>query len=149
MWTFVYTFSAHVPCVCVYTHVTTSGISARTLSSCVPNWLWHICGFSRQIRASAKLPRNQCNRLCPSTHSQPHHPSPTRIPRPLSSMPPLPTPPFLCLSPSPLSSFFFPLSCSEPLLKMEWVCAAYLKWSWMDLNGWWYLVSPQGAAMSP
>lgn len=35
-----------------------------SLSSCVPNWLWHICGFSRRIRAGAKLLRNQCNRLC-------------------------------------------------------------------------------------
>lgn len=74
--------------------------------------------------------------------------------------PPLNSPLSLCLSlfPPPLLSlslsvsplfFFLPLSCSEHLLKMEWVCAAYLKWSWMDLNGWWYLVSPQGAAMSP
>lgn len=72
--------------------------------------------------------------------------SPRIPPSPCSSVYPF----FLSLSVSVSSlSFFLPLSCSKPLLKMEWVCAAYLKWSWMDLNGWWYLVSPQGAAMSP
>lgn len=57
----VYMWSAHV--LCVYMHVTELSVYASPLSSGVPNWLWHICGFSRQIRAGAKLPRNQCNRL--------------------------------------------------------------------------------------
>lgn len=135
---YIYLLSAHV--LCVYMHVTELGLYASSLSSCVPNWLWHICGFSRRIRAGAKLPRNQCNRLC-SPSFPPHIP-------PFSSVCP-PCSLSFSLSLSLLSPFFLPLSCLEPLLKMEWVCAAYLKWSWMDLNGWWYLVSPQGAAMSP
>lgn len=61
LWVFVCSSFAHV--LCAYTHVTVLGVYASPLSCCVPNWLWHICGFSRRIRAGAKLPRNQCNRL--------------------------------------------------------------------------------------
>lgn len=144
LWVFVYTSFAHV--LCAYTHVTVLGVYASPLSSCVPNWLWHICGFSRRIRAGAKLPRNQCNRL----HSPPLPSSSSLLLLPESAPLFLSVSVRLCLC-SRLSFFFFSLllSCSKPLLKMERVCAAYLKWSWMDLNGWWYLVSPQGAAMSP
>lgn len=129
-------FHVYVVCMCCFVCVHACDcvgcVCVCSPSSCVPNWLWHICGFSRRIRAGAKLPRNQCNRL-----GSPPFPSYSSLPAPQSA-------------PSVASlSFFLPLSCLEPLLKMEWVCAAYLKWSWMDLNGWWYLVSPQGAAMSP
>lgn len=145
LWVFVCSSFAHV--LCAYTHVTVLGVYASPLSCCVPNWLWHICGFSRRIRAGAKLPRNQCNRL----HSPPLPSSSSLLLLPESAPLFLSVSVRLCLCSrlSFFSFFFLLLCCSEPLLKMERVCAAYLKWSWMDLNGWWYLVSPQGAAMSP
>ena len=99
--------SPHV--LCVYMHVTwVVCVSARSLSSGVPNWLWHICGFSRRIRAGAKLPRNQCNRLrSPPPITFPPLPLPKSAPPPLLS---------LLLSVSPLS-FFSPSVLLRALIK--------------------------------
>lgn len=70
------------------------------------------CGFSMWSRALADLPRNQCNMFPSFSSLTPGHKAAPSL--------------FLFLS----VFLFFPppilLSCSEPLLKMEWVCAAYL-----------------------
>lgn len=126
--------------LCVYMYVTELGVYACSLSSGVPNWLWHICGFSRQSRTGAKLPRNQCNRL---------RSPPFSSCSPLSLNLTLPPPPPLSLSVCVVFLHFSPSVLLGALIKNGVSVCCIFKWSWMDLNGWWYLVSPQGAAMSP